>query len=121
MESICTIKDIYTTLYQFEKSFADANNITINEAMVLCCLKDGESKTAGAISEYIGLSNSRISKILTSVENKEFITRSISQEDKRQMIFTLSPIGMQKIQEMSKVDHCFEQLFSKFEALLKKK
>ena len=62
MESICAIKDIYKALYQFEKTFAEVHDITINEAMLLCCLKDGETKSAGMICEYIGLSNSRVSK-----------------------------------------------------------
>ena len=67
MESICAIKDIYKTLYQFEKVFAEVHDITINEAMLLCCLKDGETKSAGMICEYIGLSNSRVSKVITAV------------------------------------------------------
>ena len=62
MEPICIIKEIYKTLYQFEKTFAEAHDITINEAMLLCCLKSGEAKSAGSICEYIGLSNSRPSR-----------------------------------------------------------
>ena len=72
MESICAIKDIYKALYQFEKTFAEVHDITINEAMLLCCLKDGETKSAGMICEYIGLSNSRVSKVITAVENKGY-------------------------------------------------
>ena len=66
MEPICIIKEIYKTLYQFEKTFAEAHDITINEAMLLCCLKSGEAKSAGSICEYIGLSNSRVSKVITA-------------------------------------------------------
>lgn len=78
MESICAIKDIYKALYQFEKTFAEVHDITINEAMLLCCLKDGETKSAGMICEYIGLSNSRVSKVITAVENKDYIRRNIN-------------------------------------------
>ena len=76
METICAIKDIYKTLYQFEKSFADKNDITINEAMILCCLKDNQAKSAGALRDFIGLSNSRVSKVITSVEKSR--TRDLS-------------------------------------------
>ena len=62
MEPICAIKDIYKILYQFEKNFSEVHAITINEAMLLCCLKDNEAKSAGMICDYIGLSNSRVSK-----------------------------------------------------------
>ena len=41
MESICNLKDIYKALYQFEREFHETHQITINEAMVLCCMKDG--------------------------------------------------------------------------------
>jgi len=75
MEPICAIKDIYKILYQFEKTFAEVHDITINEAMLLCCLKDGETKSAGMICEYIGLSNSRVSKVITAVENKGYRDR----------------------------------------------
>ena len=68
MEPICAIKDIYKILYQFEKNFSEVHAITINEAMLLCCLKDNEAKSAGMICDYIGLSNSRVSKVITSVE-----------------------------------------------------
>ena len=90
MEPICAIKDIYKILYQFEKNFSEVHAITINEAMLLCCLKDNEAKSAGMICDYIGLSNSRVSKVITSVENKGFIRRNINKEDKRQM-FSRSP------------------------------
>ena len=91
MEPICAIKDIYKILYQFEKNFSEVHAITINEAMLLCCLKDNEAKSAGMICDYIGLSNSRVSKVITSVENKGFIRRNINKEDKRQMFFSAHP------------------------------
>ena len=97
MEPICAIKDIYKILYQFEKNFSEVHAITINEAMLLCCLKDNEAKSAGMICDYIGLSNSRVSKVITSVENKGFIRRNINKEDKRQMFFSLTPKGKEKI------------------------
>ena len=72
MEDICTIKDIYKTLYQFEKAFAECNGMTINEAMILCCLKDGEAMNivvptgnfgnilAGWIAKQMGLPIGRL-------------------------------------------------------------
>ncbi|RHJ85311.1 MarR family winged helix-turn-helix transcriptional regulator [Parabacteroides sp. AM08-6] len=120
MEAICVIKDIYKILYQFEKAFAEVHEITINEAMLLCCLKDGESKSAGAISEYIGLSNSRVSKVITAVENKGFICRSINQNDKRQMFFFLTPYGKIKVKEMMNAEMRFEGLFGKLQQCMEK-
>lgn len=120
MEAICIIKDIYKTLYQFEKAFADVHEITINEAMLLCCLKDGEEKSAGSISEFIGLSNSRVSKVITAVENKGFIRRHINKQDKRQMFFSLTPNGKEKVRQMMNAELRFDGLFGKLQACMEK-
>lgn len=120
MESICAIKDIYKTIYQFEKAFAEVHDITINEAMLLCCLKDGEKKTAGMICEYIGLSNSRVSKVITAVENKGYIRRNINQLDKRQMFFSLTADGKEKIRQMMNAELRFDGLLGKLKACIGK-
>lgn len=121
MEPICAIKDIYKALYQFEKDFSENHQITINEAMLLCCLKEGDCKKAGSICEYIGLSNSRVSKIITSVENKGYIIRSISSEDKRQMLFELTPEGKKKVQQMLKAELNINSLYDKLADCIQKR
>lgn len=120
MEAICAIKDIYKTLYQFEKSFADAHDITINEAMLLCCLKNNEAKSAGTLCEYIGLSNSRVSKVITSVEDKGYIHRRINKEDKRQMFFSLTTTGKEKIRQMMDAELCIDNLFNQLKECIQR-
>jgi Transcriptional regulators len=100
MELICQIKDIYKALYSFEKEFAEKNQLTINEAMLLCCMKDEKPRSANEIAEFIGLSNPRVSKIITTVEQKGWIVRSMGEEDRRKMIFSLSKEGKIKIKSM---------------------
>ena len=114
MEPICAIKDIYKILYQFEKNFSEVHAITINEAMLLCCLKDNEAKSAGMICDYIGLSNSRVSKVITSVENKGFIRRNINKEDK------LTPKGKEKIQQMMQAELNMDSLFNQLKEYIQK-
>lgn len=104
MEEICKLKDIYKSLYNFEKEFAERNGITINEGMVLCCMKDGRSRAANELCDFIGLSNSRVSRIITTVESKGYIVREMGTTDKRQMIFSLTEEGKIKIKEMMKQD-----------------
>lgn len=110
MEPICKLKDIYKALYQFEKQFSEYNGITINEGMILCCLKDGKAKAANELCDFIGLSNSRVSRIINTVETKGYITREMGVIDKRQMIFTLTDLGRQKIKEMQAQDMDFSEL-----------
>ncbi|MEN9918427.1 MAG: hypothetical protein RL662_863 [Bacteroidota bacterium] len=110
MNSICQLKDIYKALYTFEKEFSEKNGITINEGLVLCCLKDGESKSANELCEFIGLSNSRVSRIINTIEKKELIARNIGNKDKRQMFFALTDAGKHKIQEMLSSEINFSEL-----------
>lgn len=100
MEPICKLKDVYKALYNFEKEFAETNGITINEGMLLCCLKDGKPKSANELCEFVGLSNSRVSRIINTVEEKGYIVREMGITDKRQMIFSLTESGKQKTKEM---------------------
>lgn len=102
MEDICKLKDIYKSLYNFEKEFSEKNGITINEGMILCCMKNGEPRSANELCEFVGLSNSRVSRVINTVETKGFITRHMGFTDKRQMIFTLTEAGTEKIKEMMK-------------------
>lgn len=101
MDDICVLKDIYRLLYQFEKDFQEQNKISINDAMVLCCLKSGKEKSAGDICEFVGLSNSRVSKVLCTVEQMGYIQRRLGSRDKRQMIFSLTETGKEKVKLMS--------------------
>lgn len=118
MNEICKLKDIYKTLYSFERAFAFANHITINEGLLLCCMKDGAPKTANDLCEFIGLSNSRVSRIINTVEKKGYIKREIGNTDKRQMVFTLTVEGKIKIREMQGQGMEMEKLKSRILELI---
>jgi len=113
MELICRIKDIYKALYSFEKEFAKKFEMTINEAMLLCCMKNGQPHSACEIAEFIGLSNSRVSKIIMSVEEKGWIIREIGIKDKRKMIFSLSEEGKRIVKTMKKQTIPLDNVLSK--------
>lgn len=110
MEQICKLKDIYKALYNFEKKFAEENGITINEGMILCCLKDGKPRSANDLCDFVGLSHSRVSRVINTVEEKGYIIREMGIKDKRQMIFTLSEQGKKKVKEMLKREMNFSEL-----------
>jgi DNA-binding MarR family transcriptional regulator len=110
MEDICVIKEIYKLLYQFEKEFVDRHGISMNEAMVLCCLKDGNEKSAGEICDFVGLSNSRVSKVLCSAEDKGYIRRRLGDVDRRQMFFSLTDKGRNKMEEIKGHSFHFREL-----------
>ncbi|MDH6307114.1 DNA-binding MarR family transcriptional regulator [Dysgonomonas sp. PFB1-18] len=118
MEPICKLKDVYKALYNFEKEFAEKNGITINEGMLLCCLKDGKPKSANELCDFVGLSNSRVSRIITTVEAKGYIERTMGTTDKRQMIFTLTELGKEKTDAMQAQNMDFSGLATQVSGLI---
>ena len=118
MEPICRIKEIYKALYQFEKAFAERHGITINEAMLLCCLKQGGARTAGTLCDFVGLSGPRVSKVITTVERKGYLHRTISPQDRRQMLFSLTELGAEKIRQMQHETLGFDKLFAQLKAFV---
>ncbi|MEG0039604.1 MULTISPECIES: winged helix DNA-binding protein [Bacteroides] len=102
MKTICIMRDVYKALAQFETAFYQEYNLSLNEAMVLCCLEEaGCEITSTTIAERTEMGTSHTSKTLRSVEEKGLIQRSMGQTDKRQMYFSLTPAGKARLQELS--------------------
>lgn len=112
MESICKLKDIYKALYEFEASFLQQNQITINEGMILCLLGDGPQK-AGVISVECSLSTSRLSKVLANLEGKGYIIRTFGANDRRQVMVELTEKGEAKRCAIKQQQVCIPEALSK--------
>ena len=96
------IKNIYKILYMLDKEFFKNNGITLNEAIVVYSLSEQCDSCASYLSDQLGLSNSRTSKILLNLERKRYIKRKIGKEDKRLMLFSLTEKGMEKKKELQR-------------------
>ncbi len=94
---LCKIRDIQRSVILFEQQFEKQFGISLNEGMVLCSLTKAKQLTSGELGEKLGLTPSNMSKVIASVERKGFVERSLGQEDKRQMYFTLTDQGRQRI------------------------
>ena len=97
---ICRVRDINRAIAELERQFLQQFDVNINEAMLLCTLKEKGKLSSGAIAEALGLSASNASKVIASSEKKNLISRNLCKEDKRQMFFSLSSIGKEKIETM---------------------
>lgn len=95
MTTFCAIRDIYRMIQEFEQQFQSTYGLGLNEGMLLCTLFKEGACTAGSLADRLGLTTSNVSKVITSVERKGFILRSIGAEDKRCMTFVLTPEGEQ--------------------------
>ncbi|MEG0456087.1 MAG: MarR family transcriptional regulator [Bacteroides sp.] len=100
METLCKIRDIYRSIAQYEVEFQKAYNLSLNEGMLLCTLSHTEQLSSGEIAEQLGLTTSNCSKVILSVEKKGYISRALGQADKRQMYFSLTPQGRERLSEI---------------------
>ena len=110
MEALCRIRDIYRAITEFEIRFMQQYDLSLNEGMLLCTLLGQPKLTSGEIAEALGLSNSNASKVIRSVEQKKLITRLVGKEDKRQMYFTLTSEGKNRISAIKGADFALPDL-----------
>ncbi|MBB6276432.1 winged helix DNA-binding protein [Porphyromonas circumdentaria] len=101
MKTVCAIRDLYKVLHDFETTFEETYSLSLNEAMVLCALGEIAVPTIPSqLGAQIGFRNSHLSKLLRRLEQKELISRSLGQEDRRQMFFALTSKGEERIQQL---------------------
>ncbi|MDL2296526.1 MarR family transcriptional regulator [Bacteroidales bacterium OttesenSCG-928-B11] len=92
-EPLCRVRDIYRMINNFEDNLQKKFGVGLNEGMLLCSLSTLGKCTSGRIAELLGLTLSNASKVILSAEKKELVERIIGKEDKRQMLFDLTPKG----------------------------
>ncbi|MCL2712221.1 MAG: MarR family transcriptional regulator [Methanomassiliicoccaceae archaeon] len=72
------------------------------EAFVLQFIRENDCVIPGKISEAMSISSARIAAALNSLEDKEFITRNIDNEDRRRIIVKLTEKGKDHADEQRK-------------------
>ena len=105
MKNLCRIRDIQHAIAAYETAFERQFGVCLNEGMTLCSLDGGGKLSSGRLGELLGLSPSNTSKVLRSVEAKGYVAREVSPEDRRQMLFSITPAGRALVQTL----HCEEQ------------
>lgn len=89
IKCICLMRDLFRALSVFEERLTQAYGVSLNEAMVMCSIGK-EYIAASTISERTGLTASHTSKVIRSAEKKGLLVRSLCDEDKRKMYFSLT-------------------------------
>ena len=101
MKALCSLRDIFRSIRDFEEAFQNKHGLCLNEGMMLCSLKDEVLKSTD-LAERLGLTPSNMSKVIKAVESKGFVERKLGKEDKRQMYFSLTPEGREKLSVIKK-------------------
>ncbi|MDY3943609.1 MAG: winged helix DNA-binding protein [Alloprevotella sp.] len=103
-QHICQIRDLINAIATFEDTFAEQHGLNIHEAMLLCILLENSPLTGSDIANLLGFKTSHSSKIIRKAENSGWIIRAFGDIDRRQVFFSLSPKGQQKIKELKMAD-----------------
>ena len=81
------MREVFRAMSSFETAFEKVYRITLNEAMILCILKDAtERMTATSLSKRTELTPSHASKMLRILEEKELIVRTLGEEEGRYVV-----------------------------------
>lgn len=107
---MCRLRDINRAIVELERQFLQQFDVNINEAMLLCTLKEKGELSSGSVAEALGLSASNASKVIVSAEKKNLISRNLCKEDKRQMFFSLTSIGREKIETLRQAQIDFPEI-----------
>ncbi len=99
MKQLCELKKMFHAIYLFEAALKKDFGLSINEALSLCSLESGP-RNSNELARDLGISLSRISRVLGSLEQKGFVRREITAEDKRKVIFSLLPAGKKRLAEL---------------------
>lgn len=99
MKKLCAIRDICRALGVFESDFLKEHDISLNEGMILCSLKESRL-SSGEIAKQINLTCSNTSKLIRTIEERGYIERVLGEEDRRQMYFSLTSSGLAKVKKI---------------------
>lgn len=99
MELLCKIREVQRALEVFEATFEKINDISLKEGMIMCWLSENECN-ASDLAGRTEMSCSNCSKIISSLEKKGFITRNFGKIDKRNMLFSLTKSGENKLAQL---------------------
>ena len=83
-----------------------------------CSLRRCMIYRSSEIAEALGLSASNTSKVIRSVEGKKLITRLIGKEDKRQMRFSLTTEGKNRISDIKNATFELSELLQQVVSLV---
>ncbi len=92
MLDLCSIRKVQSALKRFEDTLKTETGISFNDALCLCSIKRGIHEP-GLIALEMDLSPSRLTRILNVLEERKYITRKISEGDRRVISVQLTRQG----------------------------
>ena len=99
VKCICVMRDIVSAMSELENTIIDHLGLTLNEAMTLCAIGE-HSVAASVVAERTGMRASHCSKIISALERRKLVCRSIDKHDRRQINMSLTNAGREKLNSL---------------------
>ena len=93
------MRDIVSAMSELENTIIDHLGLTLNEGMTLCAIGE-HSVAASVVAERTGMRASHCSKIISALERRKLVCRSIDKHDKRQINMSLTNAGKEKLNSL---------------------
>lgn len=93
---LCGLRDVVATVNSMEQSIREMLSLSLMQALTMGALFRREERKPGVLAELVGLSPSGFSRVLSELESLNYIKRSLSTEDKRNILVELTAQGRKK-------------------------
>jgi DNA-binding MarR family transcriptional regulator len=106
---LCSIRDIVREIHRLEAELKRGYGLTLNEGLCLCCIT-GVGRTPGDCARQLGVSASRISRIINALERKGLLQRSLGPDDRRSTDLAITDKGRQRLRDLRGNGFSFSRL-----------
>ena len=106
---LCSIRDLIREINELEHELRTVHRLTLNEALCLCCISK-RIQSPGKCAEQMGLSPSRLSRILNSLEKKKLIERHLMSDNHRSTRLNLTEAGTNQLNRLRMCGFSFSKL-----------
>ncbi len=99
---LCSIRRIITDIKEIEEALRKQTHLSLNEALCLCQQARGNCDPS-SLSKEMGLSPSRMTRILDSLSEKGYIERLPSEQDRRAVSVNVTVQGRMVTDELHSI------------------
>ncbi|UTH75159.1 MarR family winged helix-turn-helix transcriptional regulator [Chromobacterium sp. IIBBL 290-4] len=89
----------------------EASGVSVSEWVALRVLYDQSNTTHGSLTQTLGMTKGAISKIVSRLEDKQLIERSVDDGDARLVVLALTPAGRALVPRLAQIADENDQRF----------
>lgn len=106
---LCSLRDIVRAIHELERELKRGYGLTLNEGLCLCCASN-RGQSPGDCARQMGLSASRISRLLNSLERKGLLERRYLPDDHRSTGLVPTDKGRERLRMLRDSGFTFSRL-----------